>query len=250
MKTDNPSQSLLPSLKRLWKASFGDSDAFIDRFFAVAFAPERCLCIADGDEVLAAAYWFDVTFSQQKGAYVYAVATAEAHRGKGLCRKLMDSIHTHLQTRGYEAVLLVPGNPQLREMYGKMGYVNFGGIREFACIAGDAPLKVKEISAEDFAAARRTRLPAGGVVQEGENLRFLEQFYRFYQGGDCLLAAASTGSELFAAEFWGDAADAPGLLAGLGAQSGVFRTAGQEAFGMYHPLGNNCAPAYFAFAFD
>lgn len=250
MKIDHPNHSQIAGLKALWKEAFGDSDAFIDRFFAVAFGPERCLCVTLENEIAAAAYWFDVEFSGQRAAYVYAVATAEQHRGKGLCRKLMEAIHRHLEALGYAGVMLVPGNDGLREMYGKMGYVNFGGMREFACAAAEPALEVQQISAEAFAAARRERLSAGGVVQEGENIRFLRQFCRFYAGENCLLAAASTGSELFAAEFWGKEADAHRILAGLGAASGVFRMAGDEPFAMYHPLNSGMAPEYFGFAFD
>lgn len=250
MKFEQPVAAQIPGLKQLWKACFGDEDAFIGRFFAVAFAPTRCRCVTDGEAVLAAAYWFDVEFSGNKAAYIYAVATDPAHRGQGLCRKLMDTIHSHLAESGYIGAMLVPGDDGLREMYGKMDYVNFGGMEEFACAAGDSSLAVQQIATEEYANLRRTFLPENGVVQEKENLNFLRQFYRFYRADGCVFAAASTGSELFVAELLGDRAAAPGILAALGMPSGVFRVPGNDAFAMYRSLDGKDAPGYFAFAFD
>lgn len=250
MKTNLACETQIPGLKRLWKDSFGDTDAFIDRFFVTAFAPNRCCCIADNEDILAAAYWFDVEFSGKKAAYIYAVATATQHRGKGLCRQLMNWIHNHLANQGYAGTMLVPGDDGLREMYAKMDYVNFGGMTEFACAAEGSAATYREISVQTFAALRRQMLPPGGVIQESENLAFLRQFYRFYQGENWLLAAASTGCELFAAELLGDPTVAPAILAAFGVPSGVFRTPGPESFAMYRSLDDTPAPGYFAFAFD
>lgn len=250
MKIDHPHIQHFPGLKALWKEAFEDDDAFIDRFFQVAFDPQRCLCLQDGDQIPAAAYWFDVEFSGKKAAYVYAVATNLAHRGQGLCRRLMEAIHSHLAALGYAGVMLVPGNDGLREMYGKMGYADFGGMEEFAILAGDTPVSVTQITQEEYAQLRRQYLPEGGVVQEQENLRFLRQFYRFYKGEDCLFAAASTGLELFASELLGNRAAAPGILAAMAVPSGVFRVPGRDAYAMYHSLDGGEAPSYFAFAFD
>lgn len=250
MKIDHPALQHIPLLKQLWMEAFQDTDAFVDRFFQVAFAPERCCCVTQADAIMAAAYWFDVEFLGQKAAYIYAVATANAHRGQGLCRALMEHIHQHLLESGYAGAMLVPGDPELREMYGKMGYRDLGGLSEFACAAGDIPMTVTEISSEEYAALRRGYLCHDGVVQEGENLRFLRQFYRFYRGKNCLFAAASTGCELFAAELLGDTNAAPGILAAFGLPSGVFRVPGESPFAMYHSLHGEEKPGYFAFAFD
>ena len=250
MKLEHPNAQQIPGLKQLWKTAFDDTDAFIDRFFQVAFDARRCLCITKQETVLAAAYWFHVEFSGKQAAYVYAVATDPDHRGKGLCRQLMEAIHSHLANNGYAGVMLVPGDDGLREMYEKMGYQNFGGMEEFAIAAAGESAAFTMIPPEEFAQLRRQYLPENGVIQEGENLRFLKQFYRFYRGEDCVFAAASTGSELFAAELLGNKAAAPGILAAFGLPSGVFRVPGEPAFAMYHSLDGSEAPGYFAFAFD
>lgn len=241
MRFDHPTLAQIPGLRRLWKEAFGDSDSFLDHFFVTAFSPERCLCAFDG-EMMAAAYWF----SCGEYAYIYAVATAAAHRGKGLCHGLMDAIHSLLARQGYAGAMVVPGEESLRQFYAGMGYENFGGIREFLCTAGDSAVALGPVEASEFARLRRQYLPAGGVVQEGENLAFLEGFARFYAGEDFLLT--TDGS--FCMELLGNEARTPGIVAALGQEVCRFRTPGGENFAMYRALNEKNKPAYFGFAFD
>ena len=38
MRIDHPDLGQIPELRQLWKEAFGDSDAFLDAFFMVAFS--------------------------------------------------------------------------------------------------------------------------------------------------------------------------------------------------------------------
>ena len=250
MKLDHPADHHLPALQALWVQAFGDPEAFIQCFFRTAFAPERCMCIFREDNILAAAYWLDVSFSGKKAAYIYAVATAPSHQGQGLCRSLMQAIHHHLTAQGYAGAMLVPGDEGLRQMYGKMGYRDFGGMDTLTLLQGDAPCSFFRISGETFLQLRRAYLPAGGVIQEEENIRYLAQFYGFYHGEDFLFAAAKLEEGLFAPEFLGNTDKIPSILASLGSPKGIFRIPGQTPFAMYCPLNSCDTPGYFAFAFD
>ena len=159
MNPNHPTPGQIPQLRQLWKAAFGDTDAFLDTFFDTAFDTKRCLCITADDEIAAAAYWF----SCGDYAYIYAVATAAHHRGKGLCHTIMAAIHGLLQKQGYAGCIVVPGEESLRRFYGRMGYRDFGGIRQFTCAAA-APVLLRRLEAAEFAALRRTYLPANSVV--------------------------------------------------------------------------------------
>ena len=70
MTIDQPSQHQLPQLRQLWKEAFADGDAFLDSFFRVGYAPERCRCLTLEDQVCAVLYWFDAQFEDQKIAYL------------------------------------------------------------------------------------------------------------------------------------------------------------------------------------
>lgn len=252
MKADRPTPAQTRQLLQLWKDVFGEYDGFWDLFLETGFSPDRCRCITQGDQLLAALCWFDCSCGKDRIAYVYAVVTAPGHRGRGLCRRLMEEVHVLLNNQGYASVLLVPAEEGLREMYRKLGYRDATRVSEFSCGAGESSVPIRAIGPGEYAALRREFLPDGGVVQEGENLAFLSQQAQFYAGEGFLLAAYTAGTTLHGMELLGDPAAAPAIAAALGCNSGQFRTPGTERpFAMIHPLRNGAViPAYFGFAFD
>lgn len=253
MTFDYPAPEQLPVLKQLWADAFGDTEDFISGFFSTAFSPLRCRVARENGETAGVLYWFDVTCRGQKMAYFYAVATHPAHRGRGVCRGLMADTHALLRAQGYAGALLVPETEALRNMYASFGYRGAASVAETFCAAGSVPTDLHQIDREEYARLRREYLPEGGVVQEGENLRFFAEQARFYRGTGFLLAAQPTeGESLFGCELLGDAAAAPGILKSLGYAQGTFRTPGEKKpFAMFLPLTKTAqAPAYFGLAFD
>lgn len=252
MKSDHPTPALIPQLRSLWKEAFGDTDAFLDIFFSTAFDPLRCRCVTEDGQALAALYWFDTTCEGRKYAYIYAVATAKAARGRGLCRTLMDDTAALLATRGYQGILLVPQDEGLRVMYGKMGYQDATTLSESHCAAAAEALSVTEISAEDYAHRRISLLPPLSVIQEGENLAFLSPLARFYTAPGLLAAVSREADHLRILEYLGDPVLAPAFVAALGAREATLRCPGDDLpFAMYFSLTDDCVkPAYFAFCFD
>lgn len=250
---DYPAPEQLPMLRRLWKTAFGDTEEYLSAFFETAFSPLRCRVAAEDGETAGMLYWFDITCHGQKMAYIYAVATHPEHRGRGVCRNLLADTHRLLKEQGYAAALLVPQSEALRNMYASFGYRDCTTVSELFCAAGRDPVPLHKIDWEEFARLRREYLPEGGVVQEGENLRFLNTQVRFYRGTDFLLAAQEQEEDtLFGAELLGSAAAAPGILKALGCGQGTFRTPGCQApFAMFRPLTENARePGYFGFPFD
>lgn len=252
MKIDFPTPDQIPELVRLWQTAFGDPEEFTDGFFDTAFSASRCRCATVEGKVAAALYWFDVRCRDQRMAYIYAVATDPAHRGKGLCRELMEDTHNHLQLRGYRAVLLVPQSEGLRHMYTKMGYVPCTEIHEFVCTCGPEPVQLHRIDRDTYTDLRKAYLPQGSAIQEDENIAFLETMAFFYRGPHVLLAAHTEGQRLHSPEILGDISAAPGILTAMGCSQGTFRTPGTGIpFAMYLPLHPNAAkPTYFGLAFD
>ena len=252
MKTDHPSLCHRDQMRKLWQDAFGDTDVFLDSFYSTAYTPDQCLGIFIGEELAAVLYWIDCHIQDQKLAYIYAVVTAPAHRGKGLCRKLMEDAHKLLKSRGYSGSILVPQKESLRQMYAGMGYQNAGGLTVFPCDAGTEPLPLRAVGPQEFAALRRTLLPENAVIQEGEGLRFLGQQLQFYAGDAFLLAAYVENDILHGIELLGSQDSAPAILKTLDLPHGIFRTPGHsQPFAMFHALTENAAhPKYFGFAFD
>lgn len=248
MKIDRPRPEELPGLKKLWQEAFGDSEEFLEAFFRTGFRPDRCLCVTEWGRVSAALYWFDCRLEGQKLAYVYAVATAEASRGRGLCRELMGQTHEILRNRGYAAAVLVPGDKGLFRMYEKMGYRRCCGIDEKVISAGQIPEELHPATPEDYEARRRALLPPGGVVQDLETIRVLAISCRLYAGEDYVLTDAGD----WLPEYLGDPQRLPGFLRGLGKERMAVRLPGNDRpFAMYLPLTEDApTPKHFGLALD
>ena len=255
MIIDKPDAKHIPYLRALWKEAFGDTDEFLDLFFETAFSPDRCRTVTIDGECAAALYFFDCICGGGKIAYIYAVATAEKHRGKGLCTRLMEDTHKHLKALGYRGAILVPGSKKLFDFYEKMGYRTACHIGEFTCEANCGTVPLTKLGRSEYAALRRRLLPEGGVIQEGENLDFLITQAELYLADGTLIAARRENDLLNCLEILGDTSLAPAVVNSLGCRTGKFRTPPQSdissrPFAMYLPLTDGSAPAYLAFAFD
>lgn len=252
MRIEYPGSGQLGQLRALWKLAFGDSDAFLDKFYGSGYSPRRCRCVTENGQIAAALYWFDTEFEDQKIAYLYAVATHPDFRNRGLCRALMEDTHALLTQQGYSAAMLMPDGSALRQMYAAMGYRDCCTVSEFSCTAGSVPVSVRSIGREEYARLRREFLPADGAVQEGANLRYLETYACLYSGADFLLAAVPDEDGLHGIELLGNRAAAPGILRALGQDQGRFRIPGKDLpFAMFRPLTEEAKmPGYFGLVFD
>lgn len=234
------------ALRTLWTECFGNEDNWIDAFLDTAFAPERTSVLTRQGRLAAALSWMEVSCDGRKLAYLYAIATAPAFRRQGLCRELMKNTHRELTRLGYAGCILVPAEDDLRQMYRKLGYGDFGGILEFSARAAES-VPIRRVSPEEYAFLRREYLPVGGVVQENGAVEYLAAGAKLYAGKNVLLAM----SESFGVELLGDSGAAPGILGTLGLERGTFRTSGEEPFAMYRSLTQDTwTPGYFGLAFE
>ena len=252
MNIDHPRNDQIGQLRSLWKTAFGDTEDFLDLFFQTAFSPSRCLCANRGDTVAGVLYWFDIQWAGKRFAYLYAIATAPEHRGKGICAGLMEAVKSQLSQGGYTGLLLVPQDGGLAAMYRKMGFSHCTNMREFSCPAGNVSEEFRQVDAQEYARLRYRLLPPGGAVQEGENLRFLAAQALLLAGKDWLCAAYSDGKTLRCAELLGNTAAAPGIVRAMGFDEGHFRCPGEEQpFAMGFPLTPDCRfPNYLGLIFD
>lgn len=250
MYIDMPDKAQLPALRALWQEAFGDPQEFLELFFETAFSPQRCRCVAVEGEPAAALYWFDCSVAGQKIAYIYAVATAKKFRGRGLCRKLMEHVHMLLSEQGYAGSILVPGEKTLFDFYRPMGYTHETQVLAFTCSAAAEPAELMSVDSREYARKRKALLPACAVVQEGENLAFLEKQAQLYAGRDFLLAAVRQGSKLLGLELLGNTEAAAGIVRALGCSTGTFRTPGEgKVHALYRPIRESVLPDYIAFDF-
>ena len=248
MNIDQPARSQYPELKSLWQQAFGDTPGFIEGFFQTGFSPERCRCITLNHQVASALYWFDCSLNGEKWAYIYAVATDTAHRGKGLCAALMEDTHRHLREVGYYGAVLVPAEDHLWRYYGKFGYLPFGSIASTTIAAGE-PVRVEEISPDVYCELRQQYLPENPLDQRSA-YPFYSTWGKFYRSQNCCFAGAKDEDTLYIQEFLGDPSPLPGIVDALNCKTGNVRLSGGDApCGMYLSF---CAavPGYLGFALD
>lgn len=229
-------------LRALFTQAFGDEGGFTDLFFRTAHAPDRCRVASDG-AVLAALYWFDCALGEKKIAYLYAIATEEAHRGKGVGTALIRDTLAHLTALGYAAAMLVPAQAHLFRYYERLGFSTAGRICEQTVSAG-TPLPVRKLTVREYAGLRRAYLPENGVIQEGPVLDLLDGYADFYAADSAVCAVS--GQMVW--ELLGDSSAAPGILAALNIPAAAVRAPGAERpFAMAYGLDG---PVYLGLALD
>jgi len=253
MNIGSPNRTQFPELQELWLEAFENSENYLKAFNKTAFSVERCRCVTIDSKLCAALYWFNCSYRNQRIAYLYAVATFKSHQGQGLCSALMEETHAHLKSLGYDAVILVPSSKKLFKFYEKFGYKTSCHIKEINCAALKDSISIRQIDADEYARCRRRWLPDKGVIQEGENLKYLQELALLYTGENFLLAAQPDGSFLRGVEFLGNVSDAPKILSALGFSHGRFRTPDNAIpFAMYRSLSDTPSepPEYFGLAFE
>ena len=176
----HPETGDLSALTALWVQAFGDTEAFINTFFTTGFSEMRCLMAEEKGDLLAALYWFDCSWEGKKIAYLYAIATDENHRGKGICTKLMAHTHEVLKTQGYTGAILVPAEESLEQFYGKMGYQSIA-TRESSTEQLKKNHAFEKISPEEYLSLRQQYLPRGGVQHTLPAMAYLGMFANFYR---------------------------------------------------------------------
>lgn len=256
MITKHPTQAHIPALKQLWKQAFGDTDQLIDNFFAIAYAPERCLCGFEDGKLVAMLYWMDHTWREHKIAYLYAVATDKAYRGQGICSKLLERTAARLRKLGYYGIMLVPENPDLMEFYKKRGYEVATTLCHFTVPAASIPdPELRRITWEKYAFYRSQLLPPESMLPGEEVYRFIDTYQNFYRCSAGIFCGAveqtAGGPILRMQEFLGEPKGMFTAIHSLGCVGAKLRLYGGAPYGLFRGLTRSKeTPAYIGLPMD
>lgn len=236
----------IPALKALWQQAFGDDDACIDAFFRSLYRPDQVLTVHEDGRLVSMACWLQETVCQGgrgwPAAYLYAVATDRAARGRGYCGRLLAFAEEFLAPYGIRALLLVPGEPSLRRFYGRLGYRDFSRVAQLELDAAPAGGTAARVAAPVYLELREGLLSDRAYVScPVPVLAFQEAVARLYGGGlfrleadgmeGCACAALDGAGRAVVYELlWpGDPAQGASLAAAaVGAQRTLVRTPGGE----------------------
>ena len=172
----------------LWRQAFGDTEQAVMGFFA-AFPNCRSYMAEENGKIVSMVHALPQTLSPDlPAAYLYAVATDKAYRGKGLCRRLMAFAEKDLKANGFAACVLTPGEPSLFRFYENSGYET-AFFRRRTPFSGGRP-----ISAADYGRRRETLVAAPHMVYDENTLLYAQSLYglTFYET-DTGIAAAGDG---------------------------------------------------------
>lgn len=257
-------------MQALWSQCFGDDAAYTRLYFDRYNIAQRVFVARAAQEIAAMAIWFPATLTDGNGqeysaAYLYAVATAPAYQGRGICRRLIAFAERQLKNRGVQVVTLVPGNSQLFAFYQKLGYETAFVCRQTEVTVPKAGGEIFSISANRYWQLRQMLLWQNFLAYDETEIAYQKALCR-HAGGDLvqLQWADQMGcaivepqgqrliiKELLPPELAEQAA--PALLARFGGETAVVRTPGAgRPFGMAKWLGRrqSLRDAYLGIAFD
>ena len=218
----------LPALTRLWQACFGDTEAEVRAFWQALFdctpvylrrapdgSPAAMLCALpaelvgdDGDAVPA--------------AYLYAVCTAPALRGRGNCRLLLQEAEQDLKRQGICAAVLVPAEESLFGFYARFGYRTVFTCRTETVPAARGDCSITPLTPDGWQSLRELQLYDSHLSYPPELLRWQETIscssgaglYRIETGDAvCCAAAERDGETLLVRELLPDCPEAAAALA-------------------------------------
>lgn len=174
-----------PALAALWEEAFGDCPDAVARFYE-AFPRCRCYAAETDGQVVSMVNVLPQTLSPDlPAAYVYAVATAQTHRNRGLCRALMSFAEEDLQQQGFACTVLTPGEPELFRFYEKLGY-EAAFTRNRTVFPGGVPVSIGA-----YAVLREQILTVPHMVYDLPTLEYAAKAYSltFYQTETGIAAA-------------------------------------------------------------
>ncbi len=125
------------SLKALWHEVFSDSFEYINLLFKDEYRGFDIFAEFENEKAVSALYLLSCKIyldgKRYKGKYLYAAATAEAHRKQGRMGKLITQAKSFCEKEGYAFISLVPANEELYAYYEKHGFKSAMHRYELKC---------------------------------------------------------------------------------------------------------------------
>lgn len=211
----------------LWKEAFPKDDEFWDAFKNDHFNPLRCIGLFGGKGLVSALYYFPCELRGRRFAYVFALATEALSRGLGRAPLLLEKSRDMLLSCGFSGALLCPQTEELFDYYKKHSYTEVISNDLFEADAANIPsTDFAEISPEEFLKCHTAFLPQGCLAHTENAINLFATYGKFAKCSDALFAFHEEEGRLICDWLLGNRLRAGDLLAFLGAESGMFKTAG------------------------
>lgn len=108
--------------KALWQEAFGDDDAFVDRFLIRYFRRRGLFSLCEQERMLSMLHLLPFRSELGRTGYLYGVATAADCRRRGLASRLLREAIARARAEGFDALILIPADDDLRRFYERFGF--------------------------------------------------------------------------------------------------------------------------------
>lgn len=110
----------------LWRASFNDTEEFINLYFDRVYKEENSLVIERNGQIVSALQMLPYTMTwcgtEISVSYISGACTLPSMRGQGLMRQLLQNAFEEMKRRDVAVTALVPADPWLFDYYREQGY--------------------------------------------------------------------------------------------------------------------------------
>lgn len=140
-------------IMELWQRVFGDKRSDIEEFMVQLYSPERTFTLSEEGQIVSMLHIVPLSDSIRKIAYIYAVATAEEYRGRGLATQLITRALEVIDSSDFDCAVLIPSSSSTAHFYEKFGFRYTGYTLDFSTFGIDFDLGTGD-SSKDFAIMR------------------------------------------------------------------------------------------------
>ncbi len=121
--------------KEIWKLCFGDSDRYIDFYYANRYKETETVLLLADQEIVSMLTMLPIKIASStqhifNSTMLYAIATHPKYQNRGIATQLMDFTNRYLKENEKTYSVLVPSDKQLFDFYRQQGYKDAFFIRE------------------------------------------------------------------------------------------------------------------------
>ena len=141
-------------MHQLWSEVFGDTKQDIDDFFVKVYDPALSFTHTIDNQIVAMLHIVPLQREHEQIAYIYAVATKEQHRHKGIASTLITSALRTIEQGRFHSAMLIPADQTTAKFYEKFGFRATGEMFNSALFGIDYDLGTGN-SERDFVMERK-----------------------------------------------------------------------------------------------
>ena len=170
----------LPAVKRIWSASFGDSEELVESLLLRHGVLDSSLGVElDGQVCAQFSLLEGLKYKDAAVTYLYALCTAPECRSLGCGSALVKSAVNRAFERGADMVCLSPASQTLAEWYRRFGFMSTSSQAPVPIVPADAGLRLIPVTAEEYLTERRFE----SVVPSMQILNIQQHFFSVSGGG-------------------------------------------------------------------